>query len=144
MKDLAGVITMTLSLTIPIVAIIAGIIASIKKNNNAREVRRLIIENHTDLETARHLIKESEERKGSNPYPALRWGCVLMGLGVGALIDYLLQLEPSGKMTIYFWILIAFGCGLGLLASFVIEYRLQKRNRQGETDGRSMCESHAL
>ena len=126
LKDLEGVLAITLSLGIPIVAIIAVIISSIKKNNNEREIRRLIIENHTDLETAKQLIEEPKKNQGSNPYPALRWGCVLIGLGLGALLCYILKLEP--KHDIYFWILIAFGCGLGLLCSFLIEYKLQQRN----------------
>ena len=126
-KDLADVLAIVLSLGIPIVAIIAVFISSVKKNNNDREIRRLIIENHTDLETAKQLVKKPEKTQGSNPYPALRWGCVLIGMGLGALLCYILQLEP--KHNIYFWILIAFGCGLGLLCSFIIEYKLQQRNK---------------
>ncbi|MBQ8969559.1 MAG: hypothetical protein IJ064_07510 [Bacteroidaceae bacterium] len=126
MEDLAGVLAIALSLGIPIVAIIAGFISSVKKSNNEREIRRLIIENHTDLETAKQLIDEPRKNQGSNPYPALRWGCVLIGMGLGALLCYILQLEPNHD--IYFWILIAFGCGLGLLWSFIIEYQLQQRN----------------
>lgn len=126
-KDLADVLAIALSLGIPIVAIIAVFISSVKKNNNDREIRRLIIENHTDLETAKQLVKKPEKTQGSNPYPALRWGCVLIGMGLGALLCYILQLEP--KHNIYFWILIAFGCGLGLLCSFIIEYKLQQRNK---------------
>ena len=126
MEHLVPVLGVTLSFGIPIVAIIAVLISSVKKNNNEREIRRLIIENHTDLETAKQLIDEPKKNKGSNPYPALRWGCVLIGMGLGALLCYILQLEP--KQNIYFWILIAFGCGLGLLCSFIIEYKLQRHN----------------
>ena len=113
-------------------AIIAGIIGNVKKNNNDREIRRLIIENHTDMETAKYLVEEPEKKQGSNPYPALRWGCVLMGLGLGALINFFLNLEP--KHDIYFWILIAFGCGLGLLCSFIIEYKLQSRTKREQAN----------
>ncbi len=126
MEELTGVLAVTLSLGIPIVTIIAVFVSIVKKNNNEREIRRLIIENHTDLETAKQLIEEPKKNQGSNPYPALRWGCVLIGMGLGALLCYILQLEP--KHNIYFWILIAFGCGLGLLCSFVIEYKLQRHN----------------
>ena len=122
---LIPIFAVVLSLSIPIVAIIAGIFRSVKKNNNDREIRRLIIENHTDMETAKYLVEEPDKKQGSNPYPALRWGCILIGLGLGALIDFFLKLEP--KNNIYFWILIAFGCGLGLLCSFIIEYKLQSR-----------------
>ncbi len=127
MKDLAGIIAVSLSLGIPIVAILAVFIAKIKKNNNDREIRRLIIENHTDIETAHYLVEEPEEKQGTNPYPALRWGCVLIGLGLGAFTNYLLHIMPNGPQGIYFWVLLAFGCGLGLLCSFLIEYKLTKK-----------------
>lgn len=128
MEYLAGILAITLSLGIPIIAIVASAIGKMKKNNNDREIRRLIIENKTDLETAKYLVEEPEKKKqqGSNPYPALRWGCILIGLGIGAILNYIFELD--GKKDIYFWILLAFGCGLGLLASFIIEFKLQKRD----------------
>ena len=129
---LIPIFAVVLSLSIPIVAIIAGIIGNVKKNNNDREIRRLIIENHTDMETAKYLVEEPDKKQGSNPYPALRWGCILIGLGLGALIDFFLKLEP--KNDIYFWILIAFGCGLGLLCSFIIEYKLQARAKSEQAN----------
>ena len=55
-------------------------------------------------------------------------GCVLVGLGLGALCDVLLGLPP--KHNIFFWILIAAGIGIGLLVSFVIEYNLTKKEQQ--------------
>jgi len=116
------------SLGIPVVAIISAVIMKVKKSNNDREIRRLIVENHTDLDTAKYLVEESEKKQGSNPYPALRWGCVLIGVGLGALLDFLLHITPRGDNMIYFWVLIAFGCGLGLLCSFLVEYRLQRRD----------------
>ena len=128
-KDLSGVLAVALTMSIPIIAIVAGVIGSVKKNNNAREIRRLIIENHTDLETAKYLVNEPEKKQGSNPYPSLRGGCVLIGLGIGAVLNFIFQLD--GYKDIYFWILLAFGCGLGLLCSFIIEYKLQKRNEEG-------------
>ena len=128
-KDLAGVLAIAMSLGIPIVAIVSAIIATVKKSNNAREIRRAIIENHTDVETVKYLIEEPEKKRGNNPYPSLRWGCVLIGLGLGALIDFLLHLHPSDSPeSVYFWILLAFGCGIGLLVAFLIEYKLMQSN----------------
>ncbi|MBP5514157.1 MAG: hypothetical protein J6Y04_05225 [Bacteroidaceae bacterium] len=132
---LIPIFAVVLGLSIPIVAIISGIVSQVKKNNNDREIRRLIIENHVDKETAKYLVEEPEKKQGSNPYPALRWGSVLIGLGLGALLNFVLNLNP--KHDIYFWILLAFGCGLGLLCSFIIEYKLQgraKREQANETE----------
>ena len=125
MEGLTGVLAVSLSLGIPIVAIVVAAIKKVKKSNNDREIRRLIIENHTDPETAKYLVAEPEKKEESNPYSTLRWGCVLIGLGLGAAISYLNNLNPEHDL--YFWIMLAFGCGLGLLCSFIIEYRLQKR-----------------
>ena len=122
--ELAAVV---LSVLIPIVAISFGIYASIRKKQSETELRRLIIENHTDLETAKALIEEQERKPNkSNKYVSLRYACVLIGLGVGAFADYLMHVEDK----IYFWLIIAFGIGLGLLVSFIIELKLQKKESQ--------------
>ena len=131
--DLVALCAVVLSMSIPIIAIIAGIVSHIKKNNNDREIRRLIIENHIDSETAKMLIEEPEKKQGTNPYPALRWGCILIGLGLGALLTFPFNLHPfqgNGQETIYFWVMLACGCGLGLLCSFLIEWNLQKHNAE--------------
>lgn len=132
MDGLVEVLAVTLSLGIPIIAIIAMVIKKVKKSDNDREIRRLIIENHTDLEIAKHLIEEPEKKEGSDPYSALRWGCVLIGLGLGALAAYLLKLHPDTSNKVFFWVMLAFGCGLGLLCSFIIEYKLQRRGSDYE------------
>ena len=60
----------------------------------------------------------------------MRWACILIGLGVGAFADFLLGLNPVDG--IYFWIVIAFGIGLGLLVSFFVELKLQKNETKEE------------
>lgn len=127
--ELEGIFAIVLSLAIPIVAIICGVIMSIRKKQSETELRKLIIEHNTDLETAKALIEEQEKK--SNKYVSLRWACVLIGLGVGAFADFLLGLEP--KHNIYFWLVIAFGIGLGLLVSFFIELKLQDKENQQAT-----------
>ena len=110
-----------LSLIIPIVAIMMTFIADIKKKRRDTELRLAIIQQGIDAETAKVLTKQEPEDK----YSGLRWGCILMGLGLGALCDVLLGLPP--KHNIFFWIIIASGIGIGLLVSFVIEYKLAKK-----------------
>ena len=121
--ELEGIIAIVLSLSIPIVAIIFGAIMSIRKKQSETELRKLLIEHNTDLETAKALIEEKEKKP--NKYSSLRWACILIGLGIGAFADFLLGLEP--KHNIYFWLVIAFGIGLGLLVSFIFEYKLQEK-----------------
>ena len=120
--QLEGIFAIVLSLAIPIVAIIFGSIIAIRKKQSETELRKLLIENNTDLETAKALIEEKEKK--SNKYSSLRWACILIGLGIGAFADFLLGLNSVDG--IYFWIIIAFGIGLGLLVSFFVELKLQK------------------
>ena len=130
LKDLAGVLAVVLTLVIPIVAIIGGIILSIRANKNETELRRLIIENQTDLETAKALIAEPDKK--SSKFGTLRGACVLLGIGLGALVNYLLNVMMAGPEGIYFWTVIAFGVGLGLLVSFLVEMKLQKKMKNEE------------
>lgn len=126
--ELEGVLAIVLSLSIPIVAIIFGAIMSIRKKQSETELRKLLIEHNTDLETAKALIEEKEKKP--NKYSSLRWACILIGLGIGAFADFLLGLNPVDG--IYFWIIIAFGIGLGLLVSFLVELKLQKNEAREE------------
>ena len=126
--ELEGVLAIVLSLTIPIVAIIFGSIIAIRKKQSETELRRLLIEHNTDIETAKALIEEKEKK--SNKYSSLRWACILIGLGIGAFADFLLGLNSVDG--IYFWIIIAFGIGLGLLVSFFVELKLQKNEVREE------------
>lgn len=128
--ELEGLMAIILSLGIPIVAIIGGIILSIRANKNETELRRLIIENQTDLETAKALIAEPDKK--SSKFGTLRGACVLLGIGLGALVNYLLNVTMAGPKGIYFWIVIAFGVGLGLLVSFLVEMKLQKKMKNEE------------
>ena len=108
LDELIPLSAVILSLLIPIVAITFSFQAYIRKKQNDTELRRLIIENHTDLDTARALIENQEAKP--NKYTSLRSACILIGLGVGALADYLMNIESN---CIYFWLVIAFGIGLG-------------------------------
>ena len=117
-----------LSLLIPIVAIVFGTWASVRKKQNEATLRRMIVENKTDPETAKILLAEYENKKSSEKYSSLRGACVLIGLGLGAFADYCLNIDG-----IYFWLIIAFGIGIGLLASFFIEMNLRKQNPPQES-----------
>ena len=125
-----GLVAIILSLGIPIVAIVSGVVSSVKKKKLETELRRVIVENHTDLEVARALIEEQEKK--SSKFGSLRGACVLIGLGIGALVNYLLNVSMVGPGGIYFWTVIAFGVGLGLLVSFLVEMKLQKKMKNEE------------
>ena len=125
MQNLEGVFAIVLSLSIPIVAIVMGITSEIKKKQRDTELRLALIQAGTDAETAKILIEERQKKHSK--YSSLRWGCVLVGMGLGALCNYFLNVNP--KHDIYFWLIIAAGMGIGLLTSFVIEYKFMKEER---------------
>ena len=127
--ELEGLAAIVLSLSIPIVAIVMVFTNEIKKKQRDTELRLALIQAGTDADTAKILIEE--QQKKHNKYSSLRWGCVLIGLGLGALCDYALGVSP--KHNIYFWLIFAAGMGIGLLTSFVIEYKLMKKESQENT-----------
>ncbi len=124
--NLEGLLAIVLSLSIPIVAIVMVFITSIKKKNRDTELRLALIKQGTDAETAKLLIEQQAEKH--DKYSSLRWACVLIGMGLGTLIDALLGIPP--KHNIYFWLIIAAGMGIGLLISFIVEYKLTKKEQQ--------------
>ena len=128
--ELTPLFAVVLSLSIPIVAIVMVFITSIKKKNRDTELRLALIQQGTDADTAKLLIEEQAEKH--DKYSSLRWACILIGMGLGALVDALLGLPP--KHNIYFWLIIAAGMGIGLLTSFIVEYKLTKKEQQEQRE----------
>ena len=130
-KEFVGLVTVVLSLGVPMVAIVMAFIAKMKKNQQEKELRQLIIENKTDAETAKLLI--NEPKKAAQPSTidlgSLRTACILLGLGLGTLIDWLAGISTG---SIYFWLIVAFGVGIGMLCSFLVELRLAKHQHPTE------------
>lgn len=123
-----------LSLGIPIVVVIMVFLKMMKKDQQQKEVRQLIIENKTDPETAKLLIDEPKKAKeprkpGTIDLGTLRTACILLGVGLGAAIDWLADISTK---SIYFWLIIAFGVGIGMLCSFLVELRLAKKPKPTE------------
>lgn len=136
LKDLAGVLAIVLSLSIPIAAVVGSCIVSIKNKLHETELRKAIIENHVDAESIKLLIEEKQPK--SNRFTMLRWGCILVGGGLGACLRMMLPwLESFSPVT--FGVFIAFGMGIGMLAAFIIENRMQKKENSAlrNADGAS-------
>ena len=119
---LTGLVTMFLSLSIPIIAVIMSVWNNVKNKEQDTELRKLIVEKQVDTESVRLLIAQMEKK--SNPYKPLRWGCVLVGAGLGALVNYLIHTEVASP---FFWLVLAVGVGIGLLISFIVEQKLSKK-----------------
>ena len=132
-EGITGLIAVVLALGIPIVVVVMVFMRKMKKDAQAKELRQLIIENKTDPETAKLLVDEpkpqkKEQRKlGAVNLESLRSACILLGLGLGALINWALEPFGFGAKDINFWIILAFGIGVGLLCSFLVEMYLFKK-----------------
>ena len=120
-----------LSLGIPIVVVIMVFLKKMKKDQQQKEIRQLIIENKTDPETAKLLIDEPKKapKPGTIDVGNLRFACMLLGVGLGAAIDWLADISTK---SIYFWLIVAFGIGIGMLCSFLVELRLAKKQHPTE------------
>jgi len=120
-----------LSLGVPIVVVIMVFLKMMKKDQQQKEIRQLIIENKTDPETAKLLIDEPKKapKPGTIDVGNLRFACMLLGVGLGAAIDWLADISTK---SIYFWLIVAFGVGIGMLCSFLVELRLAKKQHPTE------------
>ena len=122
-----GLIAIILMFGLPVIATVMYFVSAMNKRKRDKEIRQLIIENHTDAETAKLLIdepKKQPKKPGQLDLGSLRTACILLGIGLGALINRLADLMFS---SVYFWLIIAFGIGVGLLCSFLVEIHLFKK-----------------
>ena len=136
LDELTGIIAVICSLGIPVVVILMVFIRKMRRDKQLKEIRQLIIENHTDPETAKLLVdepkpqKKEQRRLGAVNLESLRTACVLLGMGLGALLNWALEPFGFGAKDINFWIIIAFGIGIGMLCSFLVEMHLFKKYGQ--------------
>lgn len=131
MKEFIGLVAVILSLGLPIVVIVMVFLKKMKKDQQQKEIRQLIIENKTDPETAKLLIDEPKKapKPGTVDVGNLRFACMLLGVGLGAGINWLAGISTGSK---YFWLMVAFGVGIGMLCSFLVELRLAKKQHPTE------------
>ena len=125
--ELVEMVAVILIFGMPVIAVVMVLLSSMHKKTKDKEIRQLIIENHTDPETAKLLIDEPKKqprKMGPFNLDTLRAACVLLGIGLGACIDWL---AGTATMSIYFWLIIACGIGIGLLCSFLVEMHLYKK-----------------
>lgn len=130
-REFIGLVAVILSLGVPMVAIVMVFVAKMRKNQHEKELRQLIIENKTDAETAKLLIGEPKKtpKPGTIDLGTLRTACMLLGIGLGAGINWLAGISTH---NIYFWLIVAFGVGIGMLCSFLVELILAKKQHPTE------------
>ena len=121
-----GLVAIIFIFGLPIVVVIMVFLKKMKKDQQQKEIRQLIIENKTDPETAKLLIDEPKKAPKPSTIDVgnLRFACMLLGVGLGAGIDWLADVSTK---SIYFWLIVAFGVGIGMLCSFLVELRIAKK-----------------
>ena len=121
-----GLVAIIFIFGLPIVVVVMVFLKKMKKNQQEKEIRQLIIENKTDPETAKLLIDEPKKapKPGTIDVGNLRFACMMLGIGLGAGINWLADISAK---NIYFWLIIAFGIGIGMLCSFLVEMHLAKK-----------------
>lgn len=129
--NFVGIVAIIFIFGLPIVVVIMVFLKKMKKDQQQKEIRQLIIENKTDPETAKLLIDEPKKapKPGTIDVGNLRFACMLLGVGLGAAIDWLADVSTK---SIYFWLIVAFGVGIGMLCSFLVELRLAKKQHPTE------------
>lgn len=130
-ENLIPLTAVILSLGLPIVVVVMVFLKKMKKDQQQKEIRQLIIENKTDAETAKLLIDEPKKapKPGTIDLGNLRFACMMLGVGLGAGINWLAGISTH---NIYFWLIVAFGIGFGMLCSFLVELRLAKKQQPTE------------
>lgn len=131
-EELKGLFAIILSLGIPITVMSWYYYSEIKKKKADVDLRKALIENKIDAETAKVIIAEkSPERKKEKKFANLTWGLSFVGIALGVLIPLLCGLDLQNVNSGFeFAACIMLGMGLGLLASFLIIWKLRKKEEE--------------
>ena len=121
-----------LSLGIPITVMSWYYYSEIKKKKADVDLRKALIENKIDAETAKVIIAEkSPERKKEKKFTNLTCGLSFVGMALGVLIPLLCGLNLENVNSGFeFAACIVLGMGLGLLAAFLIIWKLRKKEEE--------------
>ncbi len=127
-----GMFAIILSLGIPITVMSWYYYSKIKEKNADVDLRKALIENKIDAETAKVIIAEkSPERRKEKKFANLTWGLSFVGMALGVLVPLLCGLElQNANSGFVFAACIVLGVGFGLLASFLIIWKLRKKEEE--------------
>lgn len=134
-EDIVGLFAVVLSLAIPIVVMTFWGIIRLNSTRNAARIREQLIQNGADAEMVHAILegmgdetKPKKRTRSGAPWGVLTWGCVLLGGGIGVVVyEAVSSLTGFDRDTMY--ICGALGVGLGLLAAFIIRWKLDKNWR---------------
>lgn len=125
MGSLVSILAVALSLGIPLAAVICLAVWKIKDKRMETDLRKTITDAHLDAETAKVLISQPTAKKSPNKYGNLTGGLAFLGMGLGALAASAMGICTS---DFNYWVCLAAGMGLGLLASFLVTWKLSAKD----------------
>lgn len=123
-----GAIGSALGITCGIVAVICSTVTKIRKNKEESRIRQSIIDNHIDPDTAKLLVRNEDKKPLKNIFITLRWGLILLFGGIG----YFLGISITSDS--FAWVLSGIGVGIALLISFLVEYKLTRKQFKKSED----------
>lgn len=127
LDGLVPIMGIIFSFGLPIVVVVMVFATVMHKKSRDKEIRQLLIENHTDPESIKLLLDEPKKQEHMNGLFA--WGSILLGAGFGALINYLLGITDN---DIYFWFVICFGMGLFMLIGYFLYSKIKPKQQAPE------------
>ena len=109
-------------------AVICSTVTKIRKNKEESRIRQSIIDNHIDPDTAKLLVRNEDKKPLKNIFITLRWGLILLFGGIG----YFLGISITSDS--FAWVLSGIGVGIALLISFLVEYKLTRKQFKKSED----------
>ena len=106
------------------VAIIFGVVYKLFELFVGKKERMMLIEKLSSEELMKGGTKRPALPLSTFTFSSLRFGCLMLGLGLGLLAGFFVYEITS----LIYGACVLLGGGLGLLVSFLIEWKISKKN----------------
>lgn len=120
------------------VAIIFGVVYKLFELFVGKKERMMLIEKLSSEELMKGGAKRPALPLSTFTFSSLRFGCLMLGLGLGLLGGFFISLGTSNAYPDYmdayriasliYGACVLLGGGVGLLVSFLIEWKISKKN----------------
>lgn len=123
LNALIPIFAVILTFLVPITALIGWIITDVNRKTREKELKESVVLNKTDAEVVKLLFSKPKGQK--NSFILLRSACIFLGLGLGAIVNFLLSI----KDPTFFCLTLAAGVGVGLLVAFIVEIKMNEKRK---------------
>lgn len=122
------------------VAIIFGVVYKLFELFVGKKERMMLIEKLSSDELMKGGVKRPDLNLFTFTFSSLRFGCLMLGLGLGLLGGFFISLGTSNAYPDYmdayqiasliYGACVLLGGGIGLLVSFLIEWKISRKNQE--------------